>query len=59
MALLLIVTGSDPSALNASATIAPAGTRILMPFKSAGATIGRLTVVIWRIPLSNAPTGNP
>ena len=30
-----------------------------MPTRSAGRVIGRFVPAIWRIPLSNAPTGNP
>ncbi len=59
MLALLIVTGSAPNALNVSATISPAGTRILMPARSAGTTMGRFVLVICRIPLSKAPTANP
>ena len=59
MPSLLIVTGSAPSALNVSATICPAGTRMRIPARSSGRTIGRFVPAICRIPLSNAPTGNP
>src|SRR5215470_3209061 len=59
MPSLLTVMGSAPSARNVSASSAPAGTRIRMPARSSGRAIGRFVPAISRIPLSNAPTGNP
>ena len=58
MLSLLMTTGSQPNALNVSATSCPAGTRIFSPARSAGDVI-RLCDVISRIPLSNAPTRKP
>src|ERR687894_2137512 len=40
-----------------SMVIGSGGVRILRPFRSAGFTIGRLLLVIWRMPLSHQPRG--
>jgi hypothetical protein len=53
-----VVTGRAPNAPKVSSIIWPGGTRIFMPAKSSGETIGRDIAATCRMPLSKPATGN-